>query len=332
MKHLNESLDEFARAWASSLPYIETETSGSTGEPKMIRLSKHDMLCSARATLEFLKIRKGSRFICPMDFRYIGAKMMYVRAKIADGELINPPPSNLFSFDGFADLLAIVPSQVDNFIAQPTLLSRIKNIIIGGSFLNNYRRDFLLEYQHKNKNELKIFCTYGMTETASHVALSPLSSDIYTGLPGITFSKDSRDCLVINLIGRDANQVVTNDIVELIDGSNFRIIGRHDNVINSGGLKIQPELIEPYIETVLNKFKIPFSGILVTSSPSAKWGEEAVCFIETSINLNECQIKIITENVKQSLEDKRKAPRKYIAITKLNRTSTGKIIRKIKSK
>lgn len=312
----------FIEEWNSETPYIEAHSSGSTGNPKKIRLSKHDMLLSARATNDFFGINKHSILVCPMDYRFIGAKMMAVRSLISGAKLVSIPPSNHFDFDCRADLLAVVPSQVDCILKNEKLLRLTRNLIIGGAPLDDERRAALINAG------IRAYITYGMTETASHVALSALDSDVFTALPGITFSLDNRSCLIINMPERDVNRVVTNDIALLVDSQHFRWLGRFDNVINSGGLKIHPEQIEPVVKNVLKELKLPFTDVQIVGTPSDKWGEEAVCLIETDRILDNNIRTIILTKIKKSVTDVRYTPHDIICVKKIARTPNGKKIYK----
>lgn len=309
---------EFALIWHDDNPWVEVQTSGSTGKPKTLRLSKHDMLMSAEATNAFFGLGKNANYVCPMDFKYIGARMMLVRADVVGGKLIALSPSNQFWFDEVADLLAIVPSQVDCLLASPALIARTRNVIIGGAPLDDERTNALL------KAGINAFSTYGMTETASHVALAKVGDSIYHALPGITFKTDGRGCLVINAPGRDNDTIVTNDIAEVLTPTSFLWLGRFDNVINSGGVKIHPEEVEGVVGLALKELKIPFSEVAVTGLPSGKWGCEAACLIATDAIVD---VAAVSAKVRPMLSDTKKCPRKWQIVNELPHTANGKIAR-----
>ena len=310
------TLNEFFASWRDTKPYIEVQTSGSTGMPKHIKMSKRDMKISAESTNAFLGLGRGARFVCPMDFRFIGAKMMAVRAEVCGGEIVEVKPSNRFTFNGIADLLAVVPSQVDQLLECPEMAARVRNLIIGGAPLSAHRVAGL------QKTGIRFFSTYGMTETASHVALASNGSEIYEALPGIEFSTDKRGCLVITMENRDCPEVVTNDIVSLINSTRFKWVGRYDNIINSGGIKIMPEQIEDRIAEILWENDIRYNGLCVIPQDSEKWGTEAVCLIEMPLGLPEEMIRNLRGQI-----DPWKCPREFIRVEVLPRTPGGKIDR-----
>ena len=101
----------------------------------------------------------------------------------------------------------------------------------------------------------------------------------FTTLPGIVISTDERDCLQID-VPFLAERVQTNDCVEMISDNQFRWIGRFDSVINSGGIKIQPEMLENEIQNIL---QIPCA---VVGVPDVLLTEKVVLFLETGQPVN----------------------------------------------
>lgn len=306
------SVNDFLKEWESESEYIIAHTSGSTGTPKEIKLPKRDMTLSARATNLRFGIDSNSRLGCPLSVDYIAGKMMYVRALEAKCEIIEMPVSNEVVIDRTFDLLAVVPSQVENILQQKNANNRIRNLIIGGAALNDR---LAAELYAKGVNA---FATYGMTETCSHVALAPITGGelIFEAMPGIWFETDSRGCLVINAPSYSFKKLVTNDIADLINDRKFRLVGRYDNVINSGGIKISPELLEKEISKWID---VPF---YVTGIADSKWGEIPVIVYEGSKNLSAGIIETLRANL-----DHRRCPKKAIATDTLPRTPNGKIKR-----
>lgn len=315
---------EFAQQWHDSKEFIEVMTSGSTGEPKVIRLYKKDMRLSAIATNDFFGLGVGARYVCPMDFRFVGAKMMYVRAQMSRGELVEAPVSRKFEFDGFADLLAVTPAQVDAILRDKDMAQRIRCLIIGGGALSQDRAEAII------KCGIRAYITYGMTETASHIALSSVGNTDYTVLPGIEISVDHRGCLVVDMPGRITDHVVTNDLVYLTSPKTFRWLGRSDNVINSGGIKINPVAVEQGVSAALSELGIESTGVVVFGIPDALWGQKAVCIVESDVVIPLGGTQSIRDAVKSKLDDSRKCPSDFYFRKKLPRTDNGKLVRNCK--
>ena len=166
---------------------------------------------------------------------------------------------------------------------------------------------------------LNCHATYGMTETCSHVALRKIDdyNEIYEGLPGYRFKVDNRQCLVISAPDFTFNEIITNDIVKLVDDTHFKWLGRWDNVINSGGVKKFPEEVEKILSTII------IVTFYITSTPDEKWGDVVTLYIE-STNTN---ISKLTADIKKVLQNRFYIPKRIIPVEKFNRTTTGKIIR-----
>ena len=244
---------KFVADWFDDSQFMTAQTSGSTGVPKTIQLLKSDMRASAQMTNAFFNINSNSTFLLSLSPNYIAGKMMIVRWLEAGAEMVEQTPSSnplTQLLQTQVTLSAMVPSQVVNILNEATSLaqlSKIENMIIGGAPLDSVTEKRIVE------TSLNAYATYGMTETLSHVALRKVGAeDSYFALPGVTFSQDERGCLKIDIPHLSIREVVTNDMVDLIDSTHFVWRGRFDNVINSGGVKIFPEeiekLIAPYVK------------------------------------------------------------------------------------
>lgn len=318
----------FIEEYFNELPYVVAHTSGSTGKPKEIHLLKSDMKASAKLTNEQFGLSSDSVFYLNLSPSYIAGKMMIVRALELSAKLFEEKPSNTplanYNSNERISLGAFVPSQIKYLINNPEKLVIFDNIIIGGGKIPNRLERWLAE------QGIRAFNTYGMTETCSHVALAPVGTtpQPFTALGNISFSLDDRDCLVIHAPHFSQKEIVTNDIVNLLSPTEFFWCGRIDNVINTGGLKVFPEEIEPIIGEVITNVRF-----FVTSQPSEKWGEELVLALEyTTMQDDEQKTGEIRPDFIEKLRLKLPShaiPRKYIAVKHFKETTTGKIIREL---
>ena len=306
-------INDFIREWESDCDYIVAHTSGSTGTPKEIRLPKSDMRVSAKATNSRFGITRRSVIAAPLSVDYIAGKMMCVRAIEAGCELLEMPVSNKVIIDRRIDLLAIVPSQLDSLLSQPDAPQLVKNIIVGGAPMNDQQLAAIV-----NKG-LNAFATYGMTETCSHVALKKICGHetYFEAMPGISFSQDRRGCLVIQAPAYSFGNLTTNDIVEIASPTEFRWIGRFDNVINSGGIKISPERLEKEIARYVDR---PF---YITSAKDDRWGEVPAIVFEGTASEVQDILDLLASKI-----DHKTCPKKARAVRALPRTANGKIFRK----
>lgn len=267
--------EEFLKEWNAESPFVEVKTSGSTGVPKRMLVEKSRMLASAKMTCDFLGLQPGDTALLCMPLDYIAGKMMVVRSIERQLTLTTVPPSNhpLAGLTEPFDLVAMVPSQVYETLKTPeeaALLARCGNIIIGGGAISHELSEAIHGLSFSGKTMGAFYSSYGMTETLSHIALRRLNgsdaSDWYTPMDGVGVSLTDEGCLVIDAPHVCQQTLVTNDIAELTDGR-FRIIGRKDNVICSGGIKIQIEEVEERLRPHLH---VPF---IITKTPDEKFGE-----------------------------------------------------------
>ena len=326
--HSSKETAEFIEEFLSDSHYIKAHTSGSTGTPKEIHLSKKNIKASAKLTNSFFNLNQDSTFYLNLSPSYIAGKMMIARALELEAKIIDEKPSNQpianYNQNERISLGAFVPSQIKYLLNNPEKLAMFDNIIIGGGILPQKIEKRLAE------QGIRAFRTYGMTETCSHVALAPVGTtpQPYTALGNITFSTDSRNCLIIHAPHFTQQEIQTNDVVDLLSPTQFHWCGRIDNVINTGGIKVFPEKIEPLIGEI-----IPHARFFITSVASDTWGEEVTLVLEYSsipdgeIRKGDIQPALI-EKMKQRLPS-HAVPRRYIAVKKFKETTSGKIIRKI---
>ena len=321
------TLEEFLSEWRNNSPYVEVKTSGSTGEPKRMLVEKQRMRASARITCDFLGLKAGDTALLCMSLDYIAGKMMVVRAIERNLRLITVEPSGhplnngqWIMDNGQFGFAAMVPMQVYNSLRVPEERERlklIKHLIIGGGAIDEAMAEELKTFPNH------VWSTYGMTETLSHIALRRLSgpeaSEWYTPFPSVSVSLNEVGCLVIDAPEVCEQRLVTNDIAELatqrgqppcVTNVPFKILGRRDNVICSGGIKIQAEEVERMLKAHLH---VPY---LISKRPDKKFGEVAVLLTEGSVD----EVRQICERILP----KYYLPRHYLHVDHIPLTETGK--------
>ena len=310
-------LEEFLAEWHNESPTVLVHTSGSTGKPKPMYVEKRRMEASARITCQFLGLEPGDTALLCMSLDYIAGKMMVVRAQTCGLRLLSVAPSGhpLDTVVEPVDFAAMVPMQVFNSLQVPEereRLKQIKHLIIGGGAIDDALAKELAGFPNH------VWSTYGMTETLSHIALrrlnGPEASDWYTPFEGVSLSQTDEGCLVIDAPAVHDGPLVTNDIVELSE-KGFCILGRKDNVICSGGIKIQIEEVERLLKPHLSA---PF---MITKRADKKFGEQVVLLTE-SMDMDDIK------DICQKVLPKYWQPRSYAHIDALPMTETGKPARK----
>lgn len=307
----------FMKDFLDERDYIEQETSGTTGAPKVLKLSKQSLIESAKRTGKILNLKFGDKALLCLPIKYIAGKMMVVRSFVTGLDLFWEEPSAmpLLTKYGKIDFCAMVPLQVYNSFSSYEFINNIHNLLIGGAEL---RPELLTMFSDVNNNT---FETYGMAETCSHVALRRLNGrnpDMYFhALPGIRLDVDHRGCLKIEADYID-HIVQTNDVVALIDHKRFVWKGRIDNLINSGGIKIKPEELEAEIANVLE------ADFVIVGMPDAVLGQAITLVVESE---TEVDFEALKHSLRTYIPSKQ-IPKKYFCVDELPRNASFKVDRK----
>ena len=307
-----EVIGVFLLDWLDASETITIQTSGSTGQPKKIKVSKQAMVHSAVRTGEFFDLQVGDRALLCLPVDYIAGKMMLVRAMILGLDLIIKAPKTALDLSGQSfDFCAMVPLQ-----AQKTLpyLSQIKTLLIGGAPLSFDLRQALTKI-HPN-----CFETYGMTETLTHIAVAKINypPQPFCLLPEINITTSSDSALIVDAPHLSDTPIHTNDIVNILSENEFQLLGRKNNVINSGGKKLFPEQLEQQLGTAL---AVPF---FFASQADVDLGERLVLLVEGT--------NAIQNNIETALQDvfgldKLLYPKEIIYFNTFTYTASGKIDR-----
>ena len=298
---------EFFLDWFDDNDFMNLQTSGTTGAPKTIKIQKQAMVNSALATGDYFDLSPGNKTLHCLPVKFIAGKMMFVRAFILglDMDFVAPSAHPLQKNDVHYDFTAMVPLQAQNSLKE---LSMVKKMIIGGAKMNPKLEQDLM------KINTQVFETYGMTETITHIAAKKIGDKAFTVLPNVTVSYDDRNCLVIHAPKISDDVIVTNDLVELINENQFEFLGRFDNIINSGGIKLIPELIEKKLS---EKFE---SRFFVFGKPDELLGEKLILVIEG-------ESQKLEDSIFEKL-DKYEKPKEILFVNKFKETENGKVLRK----
>lgn len=302
-----QAIGEFLLDWFDEKEYIEMRTSGTTGLPKLVRLQKQAMIQSALATGDFFDLNPGDKALLCLPVKFVAGKMMLVRSLILglDLHITEPSTEPLALNKTVYDFVAMVPLQVQNSIEA---LKNIKKLIVGGAKMDADLEEKLLSLK------TEVYETYGMTETITHIAARKVGEKVFTVLPNVKIAKDNRGCLVIDIPAVSEEPIVTNDLIELIRENQFTFLGRIDNVINSGGVKLIPEQIEAKLIGKMN------NRFFVTGIPDSILGEKLI---------------LVIEGEKQDFPadffnvlDKYEKPKEIVFVPKFKENENGKLLRK----
>lgn len=310
----NEIAD-FTQRWLNDEPTMPVHTSGSTGEPKLMYAEKVKMWNSACATIQALGLQNGNTALLCMPLRFIAAQMMLVRAFAAQLQIIAVPPTSrpYRRLHEAPDFAALTPMQVYESLQHPhdcSLLRRTLCLIIGGGALNPELEARLRTFPGE------VWSTYGMTETLSHIALRRVNGaepqEAYHPLPGVTVSLSAEGTLVIDAPEVCDERLETNDLAEIQPDGSFKLLGRRDNVICSGGIKLRIEQIEAQLAGI----GVPYQ---ITASPDERLGETVTLLYVALTDRSE-----ELEAYCRSQLDAYEVPRRYLRVDALPLTETGK--------
>lgn len=321
---------KFIRSWHSGQQTFTITTSGSTGTPKPFEITRKQMQASAAMTIKALGLQPEDTALLCLDPAYIAGKMMIVRALEGNMQLVavhpDANPLKALPRKTAIDFTALVPYQLKTILQDKggslEKLNNMKAILLGGAPVDQELEDSIQEI------EAPVYATFAMTETVSHFALrrlnGPTKSPYFQVLENISISCDDHGCLCVTGPVTNHNIVVTNDLIDPIDEQHFLWLGRADNIINSGGVKIYPEALEPKIASILKMLHIT-APFFLWGFPSKKFGQEPGLVIE-STPIND------SENILHALKEKLpkyQAPRSIHFVEKFVYTKTNKIQRQM---
>lgn len=325
---------KFKEAWDSGQQSFTIHTSGSTGIPKPITFTRQQLIDSANLTAKTFNLQEGDTAFCCLSVDYIAGMMMLIRAfEIGMDMMIVEPSSSpftgsekhlyLLNSNRGKNFFAFVPLQIQTILEESDkfldTLNAAKSIIIGGASIS--------ESVHAQIQKIRapVYATYGMTETLTHIAIKRLNGlnqeDFFTVLEGIEIAQDERECLKIRSKSTDHEWIVTNDIVEIIGEGRFKLVGRFDNIINSGGVKVQLEKVERVGEEILAK--LDFNGrFFAYGVPDDKLGQKLILVVESKMPLSNGNELGLSFSEKLS---KFEIPKEIFFVENMIETPTGKI-------
>lgn len=316
---------KFCEEWLNGKDSFDQKTSGSTGTPKNIKIYRKQMMISAQQTVRALKLKANDVALVCVDSSYIAGKMMLVRAFEHKLKIIVEEPSSnpLEQIDQPFQFVAMVPLQLQNVLNDPASVKKLDNckaVLVGGAPVSAHLSSTLALIK------TPVFGTYGMTETVSHIALKRLShpaENFYTVIGDTNLSVNERDELVIKGALTNNKELVTNDRVTLLTPTTFIWLGRTDNIINSGGVKIQIEEVEASISLLFERLGLD-NRFFLDAVKDKMLGQKLILFIEGYEN--EAPANLM-EKIRMQLE-KYECPREIVFVPEFDETSTGKIDRR----
>ncbi|MFZ9981746.1 MAG: AMP-binding protein [Cyclobacteriaceae bacterium] len=300
-----QKVAEVCKWWSETDLPLTITTSGSTGTPKKFNFTRTAVKTSVRMTTEALGLEHGMNSLLALNPSYIGGRMMIVRALSTGMNLICTSPGGnpleIISDSLKIDFASFVPIQIEKILSNPKTaekFSRIGRVLIGGAPIGAKLKERLSIFPNK------IYQTFGMTETLSHIALKNLTENDsnYIKLPGVTIYTDDRGCLVAEIPGLLENRLVTNDLIIQENEKTFKWIGRIDRMINSGGIKISPELLEEKCQSLFEPYK-ELNNFFFHWQSDDRFGQKVVLVLTGRSEFTSGKIKELTKVLDEGLEN-----------------------------
>lgn len=313
--------------WNNGSDVFSIMSSGSTGKPTICNLSRDLLQWSADGTRRVLGLHQNNTqclVLCCLPVKKTGGFMQLIRALCFGWEIHFVAPTTHPLLPSITDqtticIASFTPAQLHSLLSKDrTLLQGYHSILVGGAFITLALKNELTSFLEKT--ETHVWETYGMTETASHIALRRvLQDDYFVPQPGVQVSlQGSQLCIAIPAL---KFFIKTNDLA-ILHPEGFEVLGRADDVINSGGIKIHPVLVEQVVEKVLKSEGV-FREFYVGKKCDNKWGEIAVLVMEgTPLHNVDHLLRIL----RQSLP-KYHNPKEILFVVSIAYTDTGKVIR-----
>lgn len=318
-------------------------TSGSTGQPKIIPLTENQLLESARRVNDRLSVDTHSRWLLSLMPAHIGGLSIMVRAVVVGCAIVIPDNLKRTTLHRFArdyevTHLSLVPSVAEEFISVGPLPPSVKVILFGGERITQPQRATLA-------NVPACYLSYGATETASCIALAPLAEiaplpdAVGTPVADTTIkiiTETETDCAVgeIGIVHVTGPTVTTNTSMPIAnttyptwrstdrgfldDNGILHVLGRADDVIVTGGIKVSAqEIIDAALATGL------VTEAAVIKTPHPRWGEQPVLIVTTP----DTTTTTLLYTALSTRLGKPRTPREIIILREMPRTAIGKVDR-----
>ncbi|WP_124979964.1 AMP-binding protein [Nonlabens xiamenensis] len=305
-EYWERQIGDFLLSWLDDFEVVTVHTSGSTGVPKEYKLDKQHMINSALMTGAFFDMGEEKEVLCCLPLSYIAGKMMMVRAMTLgwDLDLVEPSTTPLHKAEKRYDFTAMSPLQLSRSLDH---IHKTRKVIIGGGPVSP---TLIKQLQGKHT---KAYHTYGMTETCSHIAVReiyPLQETFFKPLPQVKLSKNEEGCLLIDAPHLTSSTLVTNDLVEFNKDGGFQVMGRKDDVINSGTVKIHPLQVEQKLAQDLS------ARFFIAGMADNELGQRVVLVVEGEEQEVQSAMKGLS---------KFERPKQVYFVPKFVETHTGKI-------
>lgn len=270
------------RNWiaVSSAPPVVIETSGSTGHPKRVVLSREAVLSSAMASA--LRIGTG-RWWLTLPSSYVAGMMVIVRSLLTGQDpLLGSRRSGYIE----ADYVSLVPTQLHRLMATPSTLTNLKAVLVGGGPIDPGLR------ARAEAEGIRLVATYGSSETSGGCVYDGVSLAGAQVRIGDDERIQVRGPMLFDRYDRDpalTAKVLVDGWFQTADLGRFEnglltVLGRADDVVISGGVKVPAAAVAAR----LNEHP-SIEQVEVVGAPHEEWGEVVVAFVVGAMSRDEAR-------------------------------------------
>lgn len=325
--------------------YMVMFTSGTTGQPKCVRLSRGNFEASAAASAKHLAHTREDRWLAVLPLFHVGGWSIIVRSARQGSSVVLEPRfesarAGLLMREGKVTLASLVATMLERILdIEPGPYRGVRAVLLGGGPATQELLD------RSARAHLPVLPTYGMTETTSQIATLPIAEGLEPSLA--LPSLDSVDLRVTSAVGNrlrggDLGHIEvrgpmvsagyvgepahlpsawlrTGDFGWINDEGRLTILGRSDDLIISGGENIHPVEVE---HILLDHPDV--REAVVVGLPDPQWGEIVVAAVVA--DPEQVSARNLEELVRRHLAGY-KVPRKWHFVDELPHNALGKVAR-----
>ena len=302
-------------------------TSGTGGVPKLVEFDRHAVDAAVAASALALGATPHDRWLCCLPLAHVGGLLVLLRGVLLGAPVTVHARFDVGAFDAVRDaaMTSLVPTMLVRLLDAEVDLSRYRAILVGGAYLPPEIR------RRAEDAGARVIETYGLTESCGGV--------VYDGrpLPGIEIRIDDDGGIDLRgptlMLGYRFDPEGTRsaftedgwlrpgDAGEVDADGRLHVIGRVDDLINSGGEKVWPDEVE---RSLRSHEKVAEVG--VGSRPDREWGQRVVAWVVPRDAADPPSLEELRDHVARILP-RHKAPRELVLVEHLPRTSAGKLRR-----
>jgi O-succinylbenzoic acid--CoA ligase len=300
-------------------------TSGTGGAPKLVELERSAIDAAVSSSSLALSATAADQWLCCLPVAHVGGLLVVLRAVLLGAPVVVHDRFDARAVAGVdARFTSLVPTMLRRLLDARVDLRRFRAILVGGAALSDELRERAFD-AHATVVE-----TYGLTETCGGVVYDgrPLpGTEVRTADEGI----ELRGRTLMRGYRLDPERTAASftadgwlrpgDAGEVDADGVLHVLGRVDDLIESGSEKVWPQEVETALATHPR-----VADVAVAGAPDPEWGERVVAFVVPADPARPPTLEELRDHVSATIA-RFKAPRGLVLVESLPRTSSGKLCR-----